>query len=224
MAPQVLARLLARALLLGDCLYGCGAFAVLAAAACQRVGGHCFLRARAGANPGVVKQLKDESRLVLVPVFRKRLRIRRPTGCGCARSARGSAARGPDPDVALWTNLVDPRSGPALESAQLYAQRSEHELHFREVKRRLRKNAVLQTDTVETGAQEIAAIVLASAMLAAERVTTAGDDLPALRTSLPKLLLVVQAMWFTLAFGEGVLTERQTQTVLKRGYAHPRQC
>jgi hypothetical protein len=92
------------------------------------------------------------------------------------------------------------------------------------VKRHLRRTAVLQSHTVETGAQEIAALVLANAILAVERITTTDDDLPVLRVSFPKLLLVVQAMWFTLSLGDGVLSERQTQTMLKHGYAHLRQC
>jgi hypothetical protein len=92
------------------------------------------------------------------------------------------------------------------------------------VKRHLRKTAVLQSHTVETGAQEIAAVVLASALLAVERVTTAGDDLSVLRVSFSKLLVVVQAMWLTVSLGEGVLSEHQIRTMLERGYARLRQC
>jgi len=106
--------------------------------------------------------------------------------------------------------------------AQLYAQRWEHELYFPDVKQHLGTSAVLQSHTVDTGAQEIAAVVLASAVLAAERATTAGDHLAALRISFPTLSQVVQAMWFTVAFGNGVLTERQMQTMMTRGYAHRR--
>jgi hypothetical protein len=36
-------------------------------------------------------------------------------------------------------------------------------------------------------------------------------------------LQVVQARWFTVAFGDGILTERQFQTMPRRGYAHLRQ-
>jgi hypothetical protein len=45
------------------------------------------------------------------------------------------------------------------------------EVYFRELKRQLRKTDVLQSHTVETAAQEIAAMVLASALLATERAT-----------------------------------------------------
>jgi hypothetical protein len=225
LAPQVLARLPARALLLGDRLYGCAAFAAQARATCQRVGSHFLFRARMLIKPQVLRRLRDGSRLIRVPVRDpthpsrivdwldvREIRVRVGRAGHRARTLR------------LWTSLLNPRTAPALDLAQLYAQRWEHELYFRDVKWQLRKSAVLQSHTVDTGAQEIAAVVLASAVLAAERAATAGDHLAPLRVSFPKLLQVVQAMWFTVAFGDGVLTERQMQTMMKRGYAHLRQC
>jgi hypothetical protein len=225
LALQTLVQLPTHALLLADRLYGCAAFAAQARAACQRVGSHFLFRVRLVIKPEVIRRLRDGSRLIRVPVrdpqhpsrivdwleVREiRVRVGRP----------GHRAR----TLRLWTSLQDPRTAPALELAQLYAQRWEHELYFREVKRHLRKSAVLQSHTVDTGAQEIAAVVLASAVLAAERATLASDHLAALRISFPKLLQVVQALWFTVAFGDGILTERQMQTMMKRGYAHLRRC
>ena len=58
---------------------------------------------------------------------------------------------------------MDPPTAPALELAQLCARRWEHELYFRELKRQVRRTAVLQSHTVETAAQEIAALILVSA-------------------------------------------------------------
>jgi hypothetical protein len=225
LALQTLADLPAQALLLADRLYGCAAFAAQAQAACQRVGSHFLFRARMLIKPQILRRLRDGSRLIRVPVRHPqhpsrivewleireiRLRVGRP-------GHRAQVLR-------LWTSLLDPRTAPALDLAQLYARRWEHELYFREVKRHLRKTPVLQSHTVETGAQEIAAIVLASAVLAVERATTTGDHLSPLRVSFPKLLQVVQAMWLTLSLGEGVLSERQIQTMLTRGYARLRQC
>jgi len=225
LAPPLLSQLPARALLLGDRLYGCAAFAAQAWAACQRVGSQFLLRARTPIQTQPIRSLRDGSRLVRVPVYDPRhpkrivewlevreirVRVGRP-------GHRAHLLR-------LWTSLRDPRTAPALELAQLYAQRWEHELYFRDLKHHLRKTAVLQSHTVETAAQEIAAVVLASAVLAADRATIAGDDLAALQISFPKLLHVVQGMWFTVAFGEGVVSERQMHTMLKRGYAFLRQC
>ena len=68
---------------------------------------------------------------------------------------------------------------------------------YRELKRTLRKNEVLQSHTGESGAfgrlrafgaQEIAAIVLASAMIARERQRAAGGAAPVLRMSFAKTL------------------------------------
>jgi hypothetical protein len=46
-------------------------------------------------------------------------------------------------------------------------------LYYRELKHQLRKSEVLPSHTLETGAQEIAAVVLASALLARERARAA---------------------------------------------------
>ena len=106
--------------------------------------------------------------------------------------------------------------------AELYARRWEHELYFRELKRQLRKTDLLQSHTVDTAAQEVAALVLASGVLAAERLTAAGDDLSVLRISFPKLLRVVHALWLTVELGAGILTDAQTQQILARGQAQLR--
>jgi len=54
----------------------------------------------------------------------------------------------------LWTTLLNPATAPATELVELYAQRWEHELFYREIKRQLRKNGLLQSHTVTTAAQE----------------------------------------------------------------------
>jgi hypothetical protein len=130
----------------------------------------------------------------------------------------------PAHELRLWTSLLDPRTAPAIELAQLYAQRWEHELYFREVKRHLRKTDVLQSHTVETAAQEIAALVLVSALIAAERVRAAGGRIPVLRVSFAKILeLAVKPMWLWVDLGHGVLTDQQLNTIMQRGYERMRQ-
>jgi hypothetical protein len=224
LAHRLLAQLPAKALLLGDRLYGCGAFAALALAACQRVGSHFLLRARSTIKPGVVERLKDGSRLILVPVY---------AGAGSSRlvdwlrlreirvrvGRRGHRAK----EVRLWTTLLEPDTAPALELGELYARRWEHELYYREVKRRLRKTDVLQSHTPETGAQEIAALVLASALLAEERVRAAKGEVPVLRVSFAGVLRVANAMWLAVELGDGVLTDQQINAIVARGYARMRQ-
>src|SRR6185295_1450846 len=68
LAQRLLAQLPARALLLGDRLYGVAAFVVHARAACARVGSHFLLRARRSTKPRLIKRLRDGSRLIQVAV------------------------------------------------------------------------------------------------------------------------------------------------------------
>jgi hypothetical protein len=224
LAKGLLAHLPARALLLGDRLYGCGAFAALARAACQRVGSHFLFRARASVKHGVVKRLNDGSRLVVVPVYERpgskkviewldlrEIRVR------VGRQGHRST------EVRLWTTLLDPDEAPALELGQLYGRRWDHELYYRELKRQLRKTAVLQSHTVETAAQEVAALVLASALLASERARAGnGEAAPVLRLSFGRVLRVTNAIWVAVELGRGVLTDQQIDAIIERGYERMR--
>ena len=191
--------------------------AVPAAAACQRVGSHFLIRARASTKPRVITRLKDGSRVIHVAVRQKgrpsrilqwlkvreiRVRVGRP----------GHRAQ----ELRLWTSLMDPRTAPARELAQLYARRWEHELYFRQLKRQLRKTDLLQSHTVETAAQEIAAMVLASALLATERARAAGGHLPVLRVSFVKVLALVQPLWLMLGLFEDLVPDRLKNQMVRR--------
>jgi hypothetical protein len=224
LAQRLLAQLPARALVLGDRLYGVAAFVAPARVACARVGSHFLLRAGRATKPRVIRRLADGSRLIQI-ALRARPRPNPILAWLEVREIRVRVGRQghPSHEVRLWTSLLDPRTAPARELAQVYTQRWEHELYFREVKRQLRKTDVLQSHTVETGAQEVAALILASAVLAAERQRAAGA-LPALRISFPKLLEVVKAVWWWTDLGDGILSAPQLDRITKRGYARMRQC
>lgn len=219
MAQRLLAQLPKRALLLGDRLYGVAAFAVHARAACARVGSHFLLRASRSTKPRVIKRLRDGSRLIQVAV-RQRGRPGRILQWLEVREIRvgigrpGSRAH----ELRLWTSLVDPAAAPALELAQLYARRWEHELYFREVKRHLRKTDLLQSHTVETGAQEIAALVLVSALLATERARAANGAVSVLRVSFGQVLNVVRGMWLFFGPFDDLVDDRLKHRVVRRGY------
>lgn len=224
LAQRLLAQVPKRALLLGDRLYGVAAFVVHARAACRRVGSHFLLRASRSTKPRRLKRLPDGTRLVAIAVRARH----HPTRILEWLEVREIRVRVGRPghrthELRLWTSLVDVRTAPALELAQLYAQRWEHELYFREVKRQVRKTDLLQSHTIETAAQEIAALVLVSALLAAERVRAAGGQLPVLRVSFTKILeLCVKPMWLALDLGAGLLTDQQLNCMMKRGYARMR--
>jgi len=216
---RLVAQLPKRALLLGDRLYGCAAFATEALAACQRVGSHFLVRTRRDLIAQVITPLADGSRRVRVPVRNKgagghvrswielreiRVRVGRP----------GFRMQ----ELRLWTSLMDPRTAPALELAQLYACRWEHELYYRELKHAVRKSDVLQSHTLETAVQEIAALILASALLARERARAAAGYVPVLRVSFVKVLQVVQSMWLFFGPFEDLITDQQKVHIVERGY------
>ncbi len=217
LALELLAQLPARVLLLADRLHGCAAFVAAALSACEKVGGHFLIRARTNIRVQTVRRFKDGSRLVRVPVRQKgkprviehwlelreiRVRVQRA----------GHRAQ----ELRLWTSLLDPKAAPARELIELYARRWEHELYYRELKRQLRKSEVLQSHTVETGAQEIAAVVLASALLARERTRAAAGTVPVLRVSFVKTLELMRPLWLTLALGGDLLSARQKQQLTER--------
>jgi hypothetical protein len=220
LAQRLLAQLPKHALLLGDRLYGVTAFARAAQQACRRVGSHFLLRASRTVKPRMIRRLPDGTRLVglavrsphnpsrvieWIDVREIRVRVGR----------KGHRAH----ELRLWTSLVDPTAAPALELARVYASRWEHELYFRELKRQLRRTALLQSHTVETGAQEIAALVLASALIAGERARAGTGQIPALRVSFGQVLNIVRGLWLFLGPFDDVFTDQQKTRVIRRGRA-----
>jgi hypothetical protein len=225
LACSLLARLPRGALLLADRLHGCAAFAAQALVACARVGSHFLFRARSNIKVRVIKRFKDGSRLIRVPVRQKgnpnhftqwlELReIRVRVGRNGYRTQQ----------LRLWTSLLEWCNAPALELAQLYARRWEHELYYRQLKRQVRKTEVLQSHTVETAAQEIAALVLISALVATERARAATGQVPVLRVSFVKVLELLQPLWLTLELGDDLLSERQKNQLVQRFYEHMGRC
>jgi hypothetical protein len=221
LALELLAQVPAQALLLADRLHGCAAFVAAAQAACKKIGSHFLIRARTNIRGQVRKRFKDGSRLVRLPV-RQKGKPRLITQWLEVREIRVRVQRpGFRPqELRLWTSLLDPKSAPATELIALYARRWEHELYYRELKGQLRKSDVLQSHTLETGAQEIAAVVLASALLARERARAATGETPVLRISFVKTLELLRPLWLILAVGGDLLSARQkaqlTERVLER--------
>jgi hypothetical protein len=220
LAQRLLAQLPRRALLLGDRLYGVTAFVVPAREACARVGSHFLLRASRSVKPRVIKRLTDGSRLVHLAV-RARHSPTQIVDWVEVREVRVRVGRvgHRSHELRLWTSLVNPAGAPALELARLYASRWEHELYFREVKRQLRKTDLLQSHTVETGAQEIAALVLASALLATERARAANGKVPVLTISFGHVLNVVRGMWLFFGPFDDLVNDRLKTRVVRRGYS-----
>lgn len=218
LAQRLLAQLPKRALVLADRLYGRAAFLVHACTACARVGSHFLVRASRSVKPRLIQRLPDGSRLVHLAVRepRRPARIREWLTVREIRVQVGRPGHRAH-ELRVWTSLLDPTAAPALELVRLYASRWEHELYFREVKRDLRRTALLQSHTVETGAQEIAAIILASAVVATERTRAARGHVPVLRIQFGQLLQIVRGMWLFLGPFDDLLTDQQKARIVGRG-------
>src|SRR6266496_3251919 len=101
-----------------------------------------------------------------------------------------------------WTSLLDPVLYPAQEMAEQYAQRWEHELYYRELKLDVHSSSLLTSHTVETALQELAALVLAMAVVAQVRLAAADHVAVApKRISFLKILLLTQQLWPTFSWG-----------------------
>lgn len=220
LARRLFAQLPTRALLLADRLYGVPGVIVEVWATCRRVGSHFLFRVPRTIKARVRKKLPDGSRLVHLNV-REKGRPWRVGGNLEIREIRVQVGRRGfrRHELRLCTSLLDQRTAPALELAHLYATRWEQELYFRNAKRVLRQTEVLQSHTVETGAQEIAAILLVTALLARERLRAAHGQVPVLRIKFGVVLAIVRSMWFALGPIEDLLTEHQKRQVVARGQA-----
>ena len=220
LARQLFAQLPTHAVLLADRLYGVPSVMSEVWTASQRVGSHFLFRVPRHITARVLAKLPDGSRRVRLNVRDKR-RGGRITSHLDVREilvqvGRQGFRRHP---LRLCTSLPDHQAAPALDLARLYATRWEHELYFRNAKRVLRQTAVLQSHTVETGAQEIAAIILVTAMLARERMRAANGLVPVLRLKFGVVLAIVRSMWFYLGPLGDLLTEKQKRQVVQRSQA-----
>jgi hypothetical protein len=218
LSAQLLAQLAKGCLLLADRLYGCAAFAALALDRCQQIGSHFLIRARANIKVTVQRRFRDGSRLVQVPV--RHPNTRRVLRTIVVREIWAQVQRQGwrSQPLRLWTSLLDPTGSPARELIELYGQRWEQELYFRQLKLQLRRTALLQSHTQITAAQEIALLILASALVAQERVQAAAGVAPVLRVSFVKVLELVRPLWLVLAVAGDLLTEQQQREITERFY------
>jgi hypothetical protein len=118
----------------------------------------------------------------------------------------------------LWTSLLDWRQAPAHELVQLYASRWEQELYFRELKRELKLNNLLHSQTPQTAAQEVAAMIIGSSLIAEERSKLNPGESLSHRISFIKVWETLEPLWLTLLLGADILTETQKQQLCERFY------
>jgi hypothetical protein len=208
LAKQVLSAQPAKSLLLGDRYYGVAAVLVNLSAQEDR---HFLVRVKTTLKRRVVEAYPDGSALVEIGSGKNKRLVREIVGKVC-RGGRGRATT-----VRLWTSLLDWTKHPAAELLALYAQRWEQEIFYKELKVDTRSTPILQSHTPLTAVQEIAALILAYAVLVDYRVEAASvAQVSVLRISFLKTLQVVQGLWQFLEVTSDMLTLAQVRLVVSR--------
>ena len=195
-------------LLLGDRAYGLPSVI----AQLQRLGAkrEFLLRVKSNLKSRLLEVYGDGSALVEIEHEGKKMQVRQIEGK--VRRPNGAWVK-----ERLWTSLLDWKAYPARELLELYCCRWEQEGAYREMKIDLRWTHLLESHTPLTAAQEIAALVLAQALVAAERMKAAeAGQVEVLRISFAKTLLLVRSLWEFVARMEDLLSEKQIRLLVQR--------
>jgi hypothetical protein len=213
---RLLSRLPAGCLLLGDRLYGCAAFAAQALDQCRLRASHFLFRVRLGIKAKVIQVLPDGSRLVQIQVRKRNssqvlryIQLREIIATVSRPGFKSHTTR-------LWTTLLDPTEAPAEQLMRLYSMRWEQELYFRQLKLELNRSNLLHSQSPHTAAQEVAALVMASSLLAHQRAQAADPDHPALQVSFLKTLELIRPLWMIVSLIGDLLTDQQLDLAFRR--------
>jgi hypothetical protein len=197
-------RLPADALLLGDRYYGTGRCLSELLALCPQQSVPFLFRVRANLQRQVVKPFSDGSALVEVALADGRVLPLREIE-GRVRGRSGAMIR-----VRLWTSLVEARAHPASRLLQLYRERWEQELAIGELKQTLHGGALLRSQKARTAWHEVAALVVAQALVARLRVQVARDaGAELLRVSFQKTLESARVLCVVLVEAADLLSAGQ---------------
>ena len=208
LAQRVLSAQPPKSLLLNDRYYGVGKVLVGLRAEGER---HFLVRVKKNLTRRFLEAYPDGSALVEIRSEQATRLVREILG----RVQRGG--RGAGTTVRLWTSLLDWRRYPASELLALYSRRWEQEVFYKELKVDTRSTPYLQSHTPLTAIQEIAALILAYAVLVDYRVEAASrSQVGVLRISFMKTLLVVQGLWHFLEVSADLLTPAQVRLVVRR--------
>ena len=208
LAEELLESLPEFSLLIVDRLYGCGKYVSELIDACLSRSSELLVRARGNVKSRHVKTLLDGSCLVTI----------RPPGAKKAITVREIRGRIRKPgssqwsEVRIWTTLLDACKHPAMKLLKLYGFRWEQEIFYKELKISLRGGDVLHSHTPETAAQEVAALLMASGLMAGQRLAAARDgNLNPLNISFVKTLESMKSLWMILAAADGLLDDDTAQ-------------
>ena len=208
LAKRVVASQPKDSLLINDRYYGIPVLLVDLPADGER---HFLVRVKANLKRTLLKVLPDGSALVEIGSSQKTRRVREIL----ARVQRG--AGGPFTTVRLWTSLLGWQRYPAQELLALYGRRWEQEIFYKELKVDMRSTPCLQSHTPLTAMQEIAALILAYAVLVDYRIEAAKvGEVGVLRISFLKTFAVVQGLWQFLEVSADLLGPEKVRLVVRR--------
>jgi hypothetical protein len=208
LAKRVVALQPEQSLIISDRYYGIPALLVDLSAEGQR---HFLVRAKANLKRRLLEILPDGSALVEIGSGQKTRRVREIL----ARVQRG--AGGAFTTVRLWTSLLDWQRHPAQELLALYGRRWEQEIFYKELKVDMRSTPYLQSHTPLTAMQEIAALILAYAVLVDYRIEAAKvGEVCVLRISFLKTFALVQGLWQFLEVSADLLGPDKVRLVVRR--------
>lgn len=210
LSRQLLDRLPAKSLLISDRYYGQPAVLIEFKEIDPQSEREFLVRVKSNLKRRVLDCYADGSALVEIRSGKKTMLVREITG----RVRRG---RGSWTEVRLWTSLLDAKKHPASELLALYARRWEQESFYRELKVDMRSTPLLQSHTPLTAAQEIAALIMAYALLVEERIKAAKvGEVPVLRISFLKTLEAVRGLWQFLEVTHDLLDARGVRLAVRR--------
>jgi hypothetical protein len=205
------ARLPADTLRVGDRYYGTGRCISELLALCPGRSVEFLFRVRANLRRRVVKTFADGSALVAVDLADGRVLTLREIE-GRVRGRSGALVR-----VRLWTSLVDARAHPASRLLKLYRERWEQEIAIGELKQTLHGGALLRSQKVRTAWHEVAAWLVAQALVARLRVQVARDvGAAVLRVSFQKTLEAARVLCVVLVEAADLLSAAQLRQLSER--------
>lgn len=209
LARQLLHRLPEQSLLVADRYYGVPVL-LIEFKDLHPAGREFLVRVRGNIKRQVLETCADGSAIVEIRAGKKKMQVREITG----KVRRGKSSWS---QVRLWTSLLDWKKHPAATLLALYARRWEQESFYRELKVDLRSAELIQSHTPTTAAQEIAALIMAYAILVEERIQAAKvGEVPVLRISFLKTLEAVRGLWHFLEMTENLLDARQIRLAVRR--------
>jgi hypothetical protein len=208
LAKQVLSAQPERSVVINDRYYGVPALLVSLPAVGER---HFLVRVKTNLQRRLLEVYPDGSALVEIGTGQATRLVREILG----RVQRGG--RGTFTTVRLWTSLLDWRRYAAAELLALYGRRWEQEVFYKELKVDMRSTRCLQSHTPLTALQEIAALILAYAVLVDYRIEAAAvGEVGVLRISFLKTLQVVQGLWQFLEVSADLLGPAKVRLLVRR--------